>query len=192
MTTASKITLIRIFLIPIMVIVIYIPALEAVGPVFNMSWAQFIFAVLFLLGSFSDFLDGYIARKYNQITNFGKFLDPLADKVLVFTALFYLMLLMPNRVMLFTVVIIMFREFMVSALRLVTANQNVVVAASIWGKLKTITTMLALILLLFNDFGLPSLIGNIIYYVAVLLTIISGVDYFIKMKPYISNEKVEN
>lgn len=185
MTTASKITLVRIFLIPIMVIVLYIPSLKTVSPLLNMDWAQLIFAMLFVLGSFSDFLDGYVARKYNQITDFGKFLDPLADKVLVFSALFYLMLEMPNRVMLFTVIIIMFREFMVSALRLVTASKNVVVAASIWGKLKTIFTMIALIILLFNDFGLTPIIGNIIYYIAVLLTLISGIDYLVKMMPYI-------
>lgn len=189
MTTANKITLIRLFIIPLMVIVLYINSLKVISPVLNLTWGGFIFAILFVVGTITDFLDGYIARKYNQITNLGKFLDPLADKVLVFTALLYLMLKMPDRVLFFTVVIIMFREFMVSALRLVTANQNVVVAASIWGKLKTVVTMLALIWLLFNDFNAPLIIGNIIYYVAVLLTVVSGLDYFVKMLPYLKETK---
>src|SRR5690554_6063209 len=119
MTTANKITLIRLFIIPLMVIVLYINSLKVISPVLNLTWGGFIFAILFVVGTITDFLDGYIARKYNQITNLGKFLDPLADKVLVFTALLYLMLKMPDRVLFFTVVIIMFREFMVSALRLV-------------------------------------------------------------------------
>ena len=87
MTTANKITLIRLFIIPLMVIVLYINSLKVISPVLNLTWGGFIFAILFVVGTITDFLDGYIARKYNQITNLGKFLDPLADKLLITSAL---------------------------------------------------------------------------------------------------------
>lgn len=188
MTTANKITLFRFIMIPIMVIILYITPLRKINTIFDMSLATLLFAILFIIASLSDFLDGYIARKYNQVTTFGKFLDPIADKVLVFTALFYLLILSQDRVPLWTVVVIMTREFMVTAIRLLAVEKNEVIAASKWGKYKTATTMVAIIIMLFNDFGLTQInsnliwIGNSIYYLAVFFTVFSGLDYFMKNK----------
>lgn len=188
MTTANKITLFRFIMIPIMVIILYITPLRKINTIFDMSLATLLFAILFIIASISDFLDGYIARKYNQVTTFGKFLDPIADKVLVFTALFYLLILSQDRVPLWTVVVIMTREFMVTAIRLLAVEKNEVIAASKWGKYKTATTMVAIIIMLFNDFGLAQInsnliwIGNSIYYLAVFFTVFSGLDYFMKNK----------
>jgi len=175
-------------MIPIMVIILYITPLRKINTIFDMSLATLLFAILFIIASLSDFLDGYIARKYNQVTTFGKFLDPIADKVLVFTALFYLLILSQARVPLWTVVVIMTREFMVTAIRLLAVEKNEVIAASKWGKYKTATTMVAIIIMLFNDFGLAQInsnliwIGNSIYYLAVFFTVFSGLDYFMKNK----------
>src|SRR5690554_6549061 len=110
MTTANKLTLLRIPCIPVMIIILYIDALKIDTAFLNMNLQQVIFASLFVFASFTDFLDGYIARKYQQITTFGKFLDPTADKVLLFTALLYLMTIMPSRVALWGVVIIRSEE----------------------------------------------------------------------------------
>ena len=183
MTTANKLTILRIMIIPIMIIVLYIDALKVNTSFLNMDLQQIIFASLFIFASLTDFLDGYIARKYNQITTFGKFLDPIADKVLVFTALLYLMIQMPNRVGIWGVMIIILREFLVTGVRLIAVEHKKVIAASSLGKYKTLTTMLAIIMFLFNDFGLtqinPNLawVTNIVYYLAIIFTVWSGFDY---------------
>ena len=182
MTTANKITLTRFFIIPVMLVIIYIEPLKADIGFFNLSISGFIFAVLFVIGSISDFLDGQIARRYNQITTFGKFLDPVADKVFVLTAMLYLMVTMTARVPIWAVAIVVTREFIVTTIRLMAVEKGSVIAASIFGKIKTASTMVALVILLFNDFGLTPWIGNIVFYFAILMTIVSGVDYFIKNK----------
>lgn len=182
MTTANKLTLLRVLLIPIMMILIYIKPLNDQTLFFDMSLSQFIFACLFILASITDFLDGYIARKYNQITTFGKFLDPIADKLVVLVALLYLMLIKESRVPLWAVMIVIIREFLVTGIRLLAVERGKVIAASPYGKIKTASTMIALIILLFNDFGFTHWIGDIVFYFAVLSTIISGLDYFIKNK----------
>lgn len=180
MTTANKLTLLRVLMIPVMILFMYIQSLQKPIGFFNMSIAQFVIASLFVLASFTDFLDGYIARKYQQITTFGKFLDPIADKVLVMVALLYLMLMMPLRVPLWAVMIVIIREFMVTGVRLLAIEKGTVLAASIYGKIKTATTMFALIVLLFNDFGLSMWIGDILFYVAIFFTLMSGIDYLYK------------
>lgn len=191
MTTANKLTLLRILCIPVMIIILYIDALKIDTGFLNMNVQQVIFASLFVFASFTDFLDGYIARKYQQITTFGKFLDPIADKVLVFTALLYLMTIMPSRVALWGVVIIMIREFLVTGVRLIAVEHGQVIAASHLGKYKTITTMLAIIMFLFNDFGLTLIHANLawvangIYYLAILFTVWSGFDYLYKNRKII-------
>src|SRR5690554_6070138 len=191
MTTANKLTILRILLIPVMIIVLYIDGLKIQTAFLNMDVQQIIFAGLFVLASLTDFLDGYIARKYNQITTFGKFLDPIADKVLVFTALLYLMIQMPNRVGIWGVMIIILREFLVTGDRLIAVEHKKVIAASNLGKYKTLTTMLAIIMFLFNDFGLtqinPNLawVTNIVYYLAIIFTVWSGFDYIYKNKEII-------
>lgn len=185
MTTANKLTLLRVFMIPVMVLLMYIKSLENPIGFFNMSIAQFLIALLFIIASLTDFLDGYIARKYHQITTFGKFLDPIADKVLVMVALLYLMMIMPGRVPLWAVMIVIIREFMVTGVRLLAIEKGHVIAASIYGKIKTATTMIALIVLLFNDFGLTVWIGNILFYLAIFFTLMSGIDYLFKNKKII-------
>ncbi|AUD64907.1 CDP-diacylglycerol--glycerol-3-phosphate 3-phosphatidyltransferase [Tenericutes bacterium MZ-XQ] len=182
MTTANKLTILRVIMIPVMIAFLYIEALEKEIGFLNLSIAQFIFAVLFVIASLTDLLDGYIARKFNQITTFGKFLDPIADKVLVLVALLYLMVLDPVRVPIWAVMIIIMREFMVTGIRLLAVDKGSVIAASPYGKFKTASTMVALVLMLFNDFGLTPWIGNIIFYIAILFTVISGVDYLLKNK----------
>jgi len=191
MTTANKLTILRILLIPVMIIILYIDALKIDTPFLNMNVQQIIFAGLFVVASLTDFLDGYIARKYNQITTFGKFLDPIADKVLVFAALLYLMVQMPERVAIWGVMVIIVREFLVTGVRLIAVEHNHVIAASNLGKYKTSTTMIAIIMFLFNDFGLTmihtnlSWITNIIYYLAIFFTIWSGFDYLYKNRKII-------
>ena len=185
MTTANKLTLLRVFMIPVMVLLMYMKSLENPIGFFNMSIAQFLIALLFIIASLTDFLDGYIARKYHQITTFGKFLDPIADKVLVMVVLLYLMMIMPGRVPLWAVMIVIIREFMVTGVRLLAIEKGHVIAASIYGKIKTATTMVALIILLFNDFGLTVWIGNILFYLAIFFTLMSGIDYLFKNKKII-------
>lgn len=191
MTTANKLTLLRILCIPVMIIILYIDVLKIDTGFLNMNVQQIIFASLFVFASFTDFLDGYIARKYQQITTFGKFLDPIADKVLVFTALLYLMTSMPSRVALWGVVIIIIREFLVTGVRLIAVEHGQVIAASHLGKYKTITTMLAIIMFLFNDFGLTLIhqnlewVANSMYYLAILFTVWSGFDYLYKNRKII-------
>lgn len=147
--------------------------------------------ILFALASITDALDGHIARKNNLITNFGKFLDPLADKVLVVAALCCfvekgLMSAIP-------LIIIVSREFMVSGLRLVVANEGVVVAAGIWGKLKTAFTMVAIVMILiFCIAGVTekfSMISDILVWISTILTIISGGVYLKGYWKYIDTDK---
>lgn len=182
MTTANKLTLLRVLIIPIMIGVLYVEPLRITGGFFGSTWDQTVFALLFMLGAFTDYLDGHIARKYNQVTTFGKFLDPIADKMLVITALLYLMLLDPARVPIWAVMIVIIREFIVTGIRLLAIERGKVIAASQLGRLKTATTMLALLILLFNDFQFTPWVGNVIFYIAILLTLLSGLDYLIKNK----------
>lgn len=185
MTTANKLTILRVLMIPVMIVFIYIEPLKEPIGFLSLNINQFIFAVLFILAAFTDLLDGYVARKYNQITTFGKFLDPIADKVLVMVALLFLMIISPLRVPLWAVMIVIIREFSVTGIRLIAVEHGNVIAASPYGKIKTASTMIALILMLFNDFGLPQLIGNIIFWIAILFTLISGIDYLLKNRKVI-------
>lgn len=142
MNLANKLTIFRIILVPIMVI---IPFLGINGEVFNVPLTWIIIDFIFILASITDKLDGYIARSRNQITTFGKFLDPIADKILVLAAM--IMLVESNRLPAWIPIIVLFREFIVSGYRLVAVEKGgKVIAASIWGKLKTVTQMLALVL----------------------------------------------
>jgi len=143
MNLANKLTIFRIILVPIMVI---IPFLGINGEVFNVPLTWIIIDFIFILASITDKLDGYIARSRNQITTFGKFLDPIADKILVLAAM--IMLVESNRLPAWIPIIVLFREFIVSGYRLVAVEKGgKVIAASIWGKLKTVTQMIAIILM---------------------------------------------
>ncbi len=185
MTTANKLTLGRLIIIPIMVLVISIEGFQGRTYAFDMHLGQWFFASLFVVATLTDFLDGYVARKYDQVTTFGKFLDPLADKVLVIVALLYLMASMPGRVPIWAVTIVIFREFMVTGIRLLAVEKRVVIAASPYGKAKTAVTMVALILLLFNDFTMPEVIADVLFWIAILLTALSGIDYAMKNRSII-------
>jgi CDP-diacylglycerol---glycerol-3-phosphate 3-phosphatidyltransferase len=185
MTLANKLTVSRMIVIPLMVIVMVLPSLETKSGIFSLSIGELIFALLFVMASATDFLDGHIARKRQQITTFGKFLDPLADKILVVTALLFLMVDMPSRVPVAAVLLIIAREFVVTGIRLLAVGEGKVIAASKLGKAKTAATMLALVIMLFDDFGMPAMIGNVVFFVAVALTVWSGIEYFFKNKDII-------
>ena len=136
---------------------------------------RYVGVVIFCVASFTDYLDGHIARKYNLVTNFGKFMDPLADKLLVSSALICMIELgfLPAWI----VIIIISREFIITGFRLIAAEGGLVIAASWWGKIKTVTQMLMIILVLF---GVGGIIGNILIILATVFTVISGVDYIVK------------
>ena len=158
-------------MIPVFLIFLYIPGLGMTGDVLA--------AAIFVLASFTDLLDGKIARKYNLVTNFGKFMDPLADKLLVCSALIALVDL--NRIPAWVVIIIIAREFIISDFRLIASDNGVVIAASYWGKFKTTFQMIMIILLILNiDYPYSNIVNMVIMYIALALTIISLLDYIIK------------
>ena len=193
MNLANKLTMIRIFLVPVFLVFITVK---------DIPYGSIIATVIFIIASLTDQLDGYIARSRNQITNFGKFMDPLADKLLVTAALVSLVEL--KLVAGWAVVIILVREYAVSGLRTLAASDGIVIAASWWGKIKTVTQMIAILLLLLkvnintsanaisfvnnNSFlsGFFTYVPETIMFIAVLITIISGIDYFVKNKHVIS------
>ncbi|MCR5843451.1 MAG: CDP-diacylglycerol--glycerol-3-phosphate 3-phosphatidyltransferase [Oscillospiraceae bacterium] len=164
-TTASKITMLRVAMIPVFLVLAY-------------TDHRIIATVVFILASLSDLLDGYIARHYNQVSNFGKFMDPLADKILVLSAMCFLVEKgqMPGWVM----AIVLFREFAVSGLRLVAAEKQHVIAAAWSGKVKTTCTMVGLcFMLVFTQYPwLNMLVSAVI----LITTVYSGVEYFMKNK----------
>ncbi|WP_027963253.1 CDP-diacylglycerol--glycerol-3-phosphate 3-phosphatidyltransferase [Halalkalibacillus halophilus] len=183
MNVPNKITISRIFLIPIFIALLVIPlgwgAID-IGA-YELPISHLIAGILFIIASLTDWLDGYYARKYNLVTNLGKFLDPLADKLLVSAALICLVELQLAPA--WIVIIIISREFAVTGLRLVAAGDGIVLAASQMGKLKTTLQIGSASFLLLHHFplsyiGLP--IGTILLYLAAIVTVISGVDYFKK------------
>ncbi len=187
MNLANKLTIFRVILVPIMVI---IPFFNIQGEFLNIPITYWLINIIFCIASLTDKLDGYIARSKNQITTFGKFLDPIADKILVLAAM--LMLVEMNKLPAWIPIIVITREFVVSGYRLVAVTKGgEVIAASIWGKLKTVTQMIAVILAFIdvNAYGAFlnsnlqgfSFILNIfatgIMFISVIATIFSGWDY---------------
>ncbi len=148
--------------------------------------ARWIALAIFIIASLTDMLDGQIARKYNLITDFGKFMDPLADKLLVCSALICLVDL--KRLPTWICIVIIAREFVISGFRLVASDNGIVIAASMWGKVKTVTQMAMVILMLVNLPQLKSL-TTLVMYLACALTIISLVDYIVKNRQVISMQK---
>ena len=137
--------------------------------------SKWIATVLFCAASITDFLDGHIARKYNLVTNFGKFMDPLADKMLVSSA--FICLVAQNKIAAWIVIVIIAREFIISGFRLVASDNGVVIAANYWGKFKTVSQM-AMIIVLIADFGgVFDMVGTVLIWIATALTVISLVDY---------------
>ena len=170
MNLPNKLTIIRVCLIPFFVAALLFDH----GNNYTM---RIVANVLFIVASLTDLFDGKIARKYNLVTNFGKFMDPLADKLLVCSALICLIEL--GQLPAWVVIIIISREFIISGFRLVAADNGGVIAASYWGKFKTTFQMAAVILMIFNIPAL-TLVTNIVVVIAVALTIISLVDYVAK------------
>lgn len=183
MNLPNKLTVIRIIMIPIFMIFVSIPTNGAGTQVLGSTWHwQLVIAgIIFAGASFTDWLDGYIARRDNIVTNFGKFADPLADKMLVATA--FIALVELDLAPAWLVSIIVMRELAVTGLRLLLVERGIVMAAGGAGKLKTFTQMLSIIFLLLGDFPfgfLPFSIGQVLLYLALIFTIYSGVDYFVK------------
>ena len=172
MNIANKLTLSRMIMVPFFLVAVYFEKDSQVLP---------ISAIIFAFASFTDFLDGYLARKYNLITDFGKFMDPLADKVLVVAALAVLVEM--NLIPAWMIVLIITREYAVSILRAIAANTGQVIAASQGGKAKTVSQIIAVLMLLLNI-----KYGIYVMWIAVILTFVSGMDYLMKNKKLISQK----
>jgi len=170
MNLPNKLTILRVIMIPFFVFALMLEN----GT--NQTY-RYIAAAIFIIASLTDLLDGNIARKYNLVTNFGKFMDPLADKLLVCSALICMIEL--GQLPAWMVLIIIAREFIISGFRLVASDNGVVIAASYWGKWKTTFQMISVVLLIFN-FEALSMITNATVWIALALTVISLVDYIKK------------
>lgn len=170
MNIANKLTMLRVILIPFFLLVLYL---------FPENYANYVAVAIFIIASATDWLDGYLARSRNLVTNFGKFMDPLADKLLVSAALVY----MVEQAMIpaWIVIVIISREFVISGVRLVAATSGKVIAASWWGKIKTFTTMIMIIVVLFK-FEITGIdfIEWILIYASLIFTVISAAEYIVK------------
>ncbi|ERT56790.1 CDP-diacylglycerol--glycerol-3-phosphate 3-phosphatidyltransferase [Peptoniphilus koenoeneniae] len=176
MNLPNKLTFLRILLVPVFVILMYL------GQEFRV-----IATIVFCIASFTDFLDGYLARKNNLVTNFGKFADPLADKILVCSAI--IIFCEMGDIPAWAVIIIIAREFAITGFRIIAASMNITIAAGSLGKIKTATQLVAVILMLI---GLPILYktGLILFYISLFFTIISAVDYMVKNKEVLDLENM--
>ena len=180
MNLANRISLVRIAATPVFLLLLMPGPL---GPLLGMeTWGRWAAAGLFILASATDAIDGHVARKYNMVTDLGKFLDPIADKLLVTAAL--VALTQTDGLSAWGVFIILAREFIVSGIRIVAAGQGTVIAASNIAKWKTVFQLIAIIALLLRDFPIsritPLPVGQITFWIAVVLTVVSGVDYLKK------------
>ncbi len=178
MNLPNKLTIFRVIMIPFFVFFVLVPvAGEA---------SKWIALTIFIIASLTDWLDGYLARKNNLVTNFGKFMDPLADKLLVCSALICLVELkgIPSWI----VIVIIAREFIISGFRLVASDNGVVIAASYWGKFKT-TFQMIMICLMIADLEPLRLLTAIVMWVALILTVVSLVDYIVKNKEIMKDVK---
>lgn len=178
MNLPNKLTLLRILLVPVFVFLLLCPIFGEAN--------KWIVLAIFCIACFTDFLDGKIARKYNMITDFGKFMDPLADKLLVCSALICLIDL--GKLPSWFVVIVIAREFVVSGLRLIAVDNGIVIAASWWGKFKTAFQM-TLIILLLIDIGELKIITLVVFWITLFLTLISMFDYLWKNRSVVSQTK---
>ena len=177
MNLPNKLTMFRVILIPFFIVFLLIP----ITP-----YDKWIAPAIFVIASLTDLLDGKIARKYNLVTNFGKFMDPLADKLLVCSALICLIEL--DKIPSWMVIIIIAREFIISGFRLVASDNGVVIAASYFGKFKTTFQMLAVCLMIAD---LPALhvVTQVVLWIAVILTVVSLIDYLVKNKSVMKENK---
>ncbi len=178
MNLPNKLTILRVILIPFFLVFLMIPGIPA---------GKWIALIIFAVASFTDLLDGRIARKNNLITNFGKFMDPLADKLLVDSALIAFVGM--ERIDSWIVIIIIAREFIISGFRLIASDNGVVIAAGWWGKVKTVVQMVMIIVLI-ADLGGPlfgGVVEPLLIYASLILTVVSLVDYLIKNREVIKD-----
>ena len=174
MNLPNKLTVLRVIMVPFFVVFMLIPNL---GGAAN----KYIALALFCIASFTDFLDGHLARRDNLVTNFGKFMDPLADKLLVCSAL--ICLIPSGKLATWIVLVIIAREFIISGFRLVASDNGIVIAASYWGKFKTVSHMTMIIMLILNiDNPIYNILTWVVVWVGLALTVISLVDYVWKNK----------
>ena len=179
MNLPNKLTVLRVLMVPFFVLFM----LTDLGGVAN----KWIALAIFVVASLTDLLDGKIARKYNLVTNFGKFMDPLADKLLVCSAM--ICLIQTGQLAAWIVVIIIAREFIISGFRLIASDNGVVIAASYWGKFKTTFQMLMVIVLILNiQMSFFQILGVILTYVALILTVVSLIDYIVKNKDVLKEQ----
>lgn len=177
MNLPNKLTMFRVVLIPVFVLFMLVDIT---------SVDKWIALAIFIVASLTDLLDGKIARKYNLVTNFGKFMDPLADKLLVCSALICLVEM--AKLPAWMVIVIIAREFIISGFRLIAADNGVVIAASYWGKFKT-TFQMVMICLLIADIESIHVLTTVIVWIALLLTVISLIDYLVKNRAVMKETK---
>ena len=178
MNLPNKLTIARVIMIPLFLICLYL----------NIGCGKYIAVGIFILASLTDLLDGKIARKYNLVTDFGKFMDPLADKLLVCAAM--ICLIETGQLAAWIVIVIISREFIISGFRLVAADNGVVIAASYWGKFKTTFQMLMVIVLILNfDNRYFQILGTVLTYIALVLTVVSLIDYLWKNRAVLKEQK---
>ena len=177
MNLPNKLTMFRVILIPFFVVFMLVD-ITAVD--------KWIALGIFIVASLTDLLDGKIARKYNLVTNFGKFMDPLADKLLVCSALICLVTL--AKIPAWIVIVIIAREFIISGFRLVASDNGVVIAASYWGKFKT-TFQMVMICLMIADIQELHILTDVVMWVALILTVVSLIDYLVKNKDVMKENK---
>ena len=185
MNLPNKITIFRVVLIPFFLVFLMIPGVPA---------GKWIALAIFIIASLSDMVDGKIARKYNLVTDFGKFMDPLADKLLVSSAL--IALIQMDRMPAWVVIVIIAREFIISGFRLIAADNGIVIAAGWWGKIKTAVTMVTICIVIANlAENIPNasdgifIFEQILIYASLILTVISLIDYLVKNKNVIKSYK---
>lgn len=178
MNLPNKLTVLRVIMIPFFV---FFMLTDYAG-----AASKWIALAIFIIASLTDMLDGKIARKYNLVTNFGKFMDPLADKLLVCAAMICLVEM--GKIASWMVIIIISREFIISGFRLIAADNGVVIAASYWGKFKTVFQMV-MICLLIADIAAIAVVTTVVTWIALILTVVSLVDYLIKNKDVMKDTK---
>lgn len=178
MNLPNKLTVLRVCMVPVFVVFMLWNGLGAAS--------KYVAAAIFILASMTDWLDGYLARKNNLVTDFGKFMDPIADKLLVCSAL--ICLVEKGALAAWIVILIIGREFIISGFRLVASDKGVVIAASYWGKFKTVSQMLMVILLILDLGGAFNVAAQALIWIAVILTVVSLVDYLVKNRSVLAGE----
>ena len=171
MNTANKLTLLRVIMIPVFMVALY----------WDFPFHKIAALIIFILASVTDFVDGYVARNFNQTTDFGKFMDPLADKLLVISAMLWFV--EAGQMTAWVVLIVLAREFAVSGLRMVAAPKGIVIAAAWSGKIKTASTMVCICIMLLP---IPAILNTLCVAVILVTTVVSGVEYFVKNRSVFS------